>query len=146
MMKQSLALNASMLTWACLAATLTAADRPIEGRLEAFLGEPRMETQQLFKDERFPNIVVTLEGTVLATWGNTSVRLRRSEDGGDTWVEPRDGAIPTIYTFMRDIDFAPGGRRGLIVGQGGRILRTDDSGYEWKQVLPVEETADSVSS
>jgi photosystem II stability/assembly factor-like uncharacterized protein len=72
--------------------------------------------------------------------------VRFSTDGGSTWEEPREDSFPTIYTFMRDIDFAPGGRRGLIVGQGGRILRTDDSGYEWKQVLPVEETADSVSS
>jgi photosystem II stability/assembly factor-like uncharacterized protein len=39
---------------------------------------------------------------------------------------------------MRDLDFAPGGRKGMIVGQGGRILRSVDSGYEWLQVLPVE--------
>ncbi len=62
---------------------------------------------------------------------------RVSADGGATWTEPRDGFMPSIYTFMRDIDFAPGGRRGVIVGQGGRILRTNDSGYEWEQVLPA---------
>ncbi|MCP4039265.1 MAG: hypothetical protein GY733_20160, partial [bacterium] len=45
-------------------------------------------------------------------------------------------AIPAIYTFMRDVDFAPSGSKGLIVGQGGRILRSTDAGYEWTQVLP----------
>ena len=74
-----------LLAWACLAGAPNAAERPLEGPLEAFLGEPRMEMQQLFEEERFPNIVVTLHGTVLATWGSKSVRVRRSEDGGSTW-------------------------------------------------------------
>jgi photosystem II stability/assembly factor-like uncharacterized protein len=64
--------------------------------------------------------------------------MRVSNDGGMTWEEAPEGTIPPIYTFMRDLDFAPGGRKGMIVGQGGRILRSVDSGYEWLQVLPVE--------
>jgi sialidase-1 len=44
-----------------------------------------MDTQQVFDKERFPNVVVTLKGTVLVTWGSSSVRARRSEDGGQTW-------------------------------------------------------------
>lgn len=71
--------------------------------------------------------------------------VRVSSDGGNTWQEPHKDAFPTIYTFMRDIDFAPGGRKGLIVGQGGRILRSVDSGYEWKQVLPKETSAETSS-
>lgn len=67
--------------------------------------------------------------------------LRVSSDGGTHWGEAREGALPAIYTFMRDIDFAPGGRKGFIVGQGGRILRSVDSGYEWVQVLPPVEDA-----
>lgn len=46
-----------------------------------------MEVRQLFEKERHPNIVVTLEGTVLATLGNTRLRARRSEDGGGSWDE-----------------------------------------------------------
>ena len=61
-----------------------------------------------------------------------------SADGGTTWTEAREDLMPPIYTFMRDLDFAPDGRKGIIVGQGGRILTTADSGHEWKQVLPVE--------
>lgn len=40
---------------------------------------------ELFEDERFPNVVVTLDGTVVATWGGQRLRVRRSQDGGDTW-------------------------------------------------------------
>ena len=57
----------------------------LEGTLDSYLGEARMEMQPLFDDERFPNVVVNLEGTVLATWGNEDIRVRRSEDGGVTW-------------------------------------------------------------
>ena len=53
--------------------------------MQSFIGEPRMEMQQVFRNERFPNIVVTLKGTVIVTWGNNSIRARRSEDGGNTW-------------------------------------------------------------
>ncbi len=35
--------------------------------------------------ERFPNVVITTKGTVLATWGSKRLRARRSEDGGKTW-------------------------------------------------------------
>ena len=44
-----------------------------------------LDTQRLFHDERFPNVVVATEGTIIATWGRNSVRARRSEDGGNTW-------------------------------------------------------------
>jgi photosystem II stability/assembly factor-like uncharacterized protein len=39
---------------------------------------------------------------------------------------------------MRNIDFTPGLERGFIVGQRGLVLRTDDHGATWKQVLPPE--------
>ena len=58
---------------------------PFEGKLDSFLGDPEMEIQPIFKGERFPNIVVTKKGTVLATWGTKQIRARRSEDGGKTW-------------------------------------------------------------
>lgn len=71
MMRRSVASNVNaLLACARLATSLNAAERPFEGPLKAFLGEPGMEMRQVFKSERFPNIVVTLEGTVLATWGN----------------------------------------------------------------------------
>lgn len=61
----------------------TAAGKPTEGNLESFLGEPKLDIQQVHKGGRFPNALVAVEGTVLALWGG--VKVRRSEDGGQTW-------------------------------------------------------------
>ena len=63
------------------------ADQPIESSLESFLGEPKFSLQEVFDSQRFPNVVVTMKGTVVATFGNKSVLARRSEDGGVTWGE-----------------------------------------------------------
>ena len=74
---------------ACLASAVDSssadASQPIEGRLSAFLGEPKLEMRPLFDGERFPNVVVSIKGTVLVTWGSKGVKARRSEDGGKTW-------------------------------------------------------------
>ena len=59
----------------------------LDGELAPFLGEPSMETEQIFKGGRFPNITVGKDGVLLAVWGSGGVRLRRSEDGGKTWGE-----------------------------------------------------------
>jgi sialidase-1 len=68
--------------------SVTAAGHPAEGKLGSFMGEPKFDVQQVFPRERFPNVVVATDGTVLATWGRTSLRVRRSEDGGETWGDP----------------------------------------------------------
>jgi photosystem II stability/assembly factor-like uncharacterized protein len=60
--------------------------------------------------------------------------MRVSDDGGLSWHEQR--GFPTIFTFMRDIQFDPDGRVGYIVGQRGKVLRSEDSGQSWRQVLP----------
>ncbi|MDP6354079.1 MAG: sialidase family protein [Planctomycetota bacterium] len=64
-------------------AAQTAAGHPAEGKLDTFLGETDLDIQQVFKGGRFPNVVVGVDGTVLAVFGG--VKLRRSEDGGQTW-------------------------------------------------------------
>ncbi|MEM7387660.1 MAG: sialidase family protein [Verrucomicrobiota bacterium] len=48
-------------------------------------GPPAFEKQRLFDDQRYPTVVVTKEGTVVAVWGNDGVVVRRSEDGGQSW-------------------------------------------------------------
>ncbi|HCA49642.1 MAG TPA: glycosyl hydrolase, partial [Planctomycetaceae bacterium] len=48
---------------------------------------PLLEFHQIFARERFPNIVVTPKGTIVATWGTSSLKSRRSTDGGKTWSE-----------------------------------------------------------
>jgi sialidase-1 len=50
--------------------------------------ESRVSSTRLFSSGRMPNVVVTTDGTVLATWGKERVRVRRSEDGGETWGPP----------------------------------------------------------
>ena len=39
----------------------------------------------MFSNERFPNVVVAKDGTVIASWATKDFRVRRSEDGGTTW-------------------------------------------------------------
>jgi sialidase-1 len=67
------------------AVPLTAAGLPAEAALSPFLGEPKFDVQPLFEVERLPNVVVTTDGTVLGVWGWGQVRVRRSEDGGQSW-------------------------------------------------------------
>ena len=78
--------------WPLLAVTVLlasstglAAGTPLESGTEPFLGEPQLDIAQVFQDQRFPNIVVTMEGTLLATWGRPHIRVRRSKDNGITW-------------------------------------------------------------
>lgn len=63
---------------------VTAAGHPAEGKLESFLGEPKLEVQKLFNGDRFPNMLVGVDGTVIALFGK-NIKARRSEDGGKTW-------------------------------------------------------------
>lgn len=69
----------------CSTSPAAAEEPPLEGTLQPFLGAPQFAMQTLFDGERFPNLVVSRKGTVLATWGSRHVRLRRSEDGGRSW-------------------------------------------------------------
>ena len=59
--------------------------------LASFLGNAAFEKQRLFDDQRYPNVVVTTRGTVLAVWGNDGVVVRRSADGGKSW-----GSVITV--------------------------------------------------
>lgn len=77
---------------------------------EAINGQKFFEIKELFSDERFPNVVVTQKGTVLAIWGRENVRVRRSEDGGQTW--------------SAEIDIASGlhGGGAIVDEESGHIL------------------------
>lgn len=99
-------------------------------------GEKYFEVDEIFSEGRFPNVVVALDGTVIATWGNSRYEVRRSEDGGKTWE-------PTIT--VADPGFQGG---GVIVDESnGNILtfveeghpispltiyRSSDHGKSWK--------------
>ena len=79
-MKKSMIRFVLMLFVAVLFSCETGEQNPFWNKGESFF-----EVQELFADERFPNVVVGTDGTVLATWGRENYRVRRSEDGGKTW-------------------------------------------------------------
>lgn len=63
--------------------------------------------------------------------------VQYSEDAGESWAPPTEAQFPAIFTYMRDLRFAPEEiGTGFIVGQEGMVLRTKDSGDSWAQVLP----------
>ena len=47
--------------------------------------EPFFEVKEIFFGERFPNVVVSKDGSIIASWGKENFIVRRSEDGGETW-------------------------------------------------------------
>jgi sialidase-1 len=112
-----------------------------EGPITPFLGESKMELQPLFGDERFPNIVVTPRGTILATWGNGRIRARRSEDGGRTWgpeitVSPRGihGGGTTVNEATGEIlAFVEDKHPPAPLTQ----FRSRDDGLTWSAETPV---------
>ncbi|MEC9095699.1 MAG: sialidase family protein [Planctomycetota bacterium] len=61
------------------------ANDKLEGEIKPHLSDSKLDLQQIFAGERFPNIVVTPKGTIIATWGTSSLKSRRSTDGGETW-------------------------------------------------------------
>ncbi|MCP4846712.1 MAG: exo-alpha-sialidase [Verrucomicrobiaceae bacterium] len=73
----------SLLFPACLSISASA-----EKELNAFLRAPAYDKQRLYDNQRYPNVVVTTRGTVIAIWGNSGVAARRSEDGGESWGNP----------------------------------------------------------
>jgi sialidase-1 len=117
---------------------------PVEGTLESFLGEPEFEMQQIFTGERFPNVAVALDGTVVATWGRDVLRARRSEDGGRTWGAEIPIAEPGFHGGGLTVDEATGDL--LAFAQDGHppspahMHRSTDHGKTWLQEeLNIEE-------
>lgn len=122
-----------------LSATTLAADEPpapLEAELATFLGDPKLHLQPLFDDERFPNITVTLDGTVLATWGNQHIRARRSEDGGESWGEEITIANPGFHGGGTTVDETSGDVLAFVEAHHPpaplTIFRSQDQGRTWQ--------------
>ena len=132
-MKSTLLLATSLLVAFTL--PLAAADRVLEGPLAPFLGEAQLEIQQLFKNERFPNIVVTLDGTVLATWGSKHIRARRSGDGGKTWGDEFTIANPGFQGGGTTVDETTGDILAFVEEKHPpapwTIYRSTNDGIKW---------------
>ena len=117
-------------------ASITAAGKPAEGSMRFFLGRPEFGMEQVFKGERFPNVVVALDGTVLATWGTKSVRVRRSEDAGATWGPEITISNPGFHGGGTLVDEATGNVFAWV--EGGHppapltVYRSADNGKTWE--------------
>jgi len=112
-----------------------AAEGPFEGELGPFLGEPRLDMQQVFTGDRFPNVVVATDGTLLAFWNG--VKVRRSEDGGRTWGEEilvgkgHMGGGVTVNEANGEI-FAFVGERHPPTNE--TVYRSQDHGKTWHAI------------
>lgn len=133
---------------ACFAASLgdETSLAGLTGPVESFLGPPRFEIHKLFDGERFPNVVVTVRGTVLATWGLRRYQVRRSEDGGATWGELIVVADSGFHGGGVTVDLRSG--RILVFVENEhppapmRVYASSDDGKTW-QPMPVEIRPDS---
>lgn len=115
------------------------------GSIDPFLGDEQMELQEIFVEERFPNVVVALGGTVVATWGAKQLVVRRSEDGGVTWG-PTIDVGKGIHAGGSTVDEETGDL--LVFGHPEHpakdssmaprtIYRSTDAGRTWQGEEPV---------
>ena len=115
----------------------TAAGLPAEGDLDPFLGEPRFDVQPIFSGERFPNVVVGTDGTVVATWGRNRYVVRRSEDGGESWGPEIVVAEPGFHGGGALVDEGSGDI--LVFIEAGHppapltVYRSGDQGRTWSE-------------
>ena len=135
MNKNSIALFLVGVGLTCLPGGVAGNDGKREGSLQPFIDEPRMEMQQVFRNERFPNIVVTLKGTVIVTWGNNSIRARRSEDGGNTWGDEIVIAKPGFQGGGTTVDETTGDILAFVEDKHPpaplTVYRSKDDGRTW---------------
>lgn len=138
-MKSKFVWFALVLSWAIQ--PLCSFGQQPEGDLKSVMGAAEFSMQQLFQRERFPNIVVTKNGTVLATWGTTNVRAKRSEDGGKTFGESIVIAKPGFQTGGLIADENSGDVIAFVEERHPpakiSIYRSQDSGKTWKS-QPVQ--------
>ena len=92
---------------------------------------------RVFDAGRFPNIVVTTQGTVVVSWGNEELLVKRSEDGGQTWSAPIKVASPGFQGGGLTVDETTGDL--LVFSEEGHpvspltIFRSQDDGQTWQK-------------
>ena len=114
-----------------------------DGTLDAFLGEPQLQLNKIFDGERFPNVVVTTNGTVLATWGKQCFWVRRSENGGESFSEKIRVAKPGFQGGGLLVDQIRGDILAFVQDEHppapSYIYRSTDQGKSWeKEDLVIE--------
>ncbi len=93
-------------------------------------GQPSFEMKQLYAGQRFPSIVVALDGTVLAFRASGApIDVRRSEDGGVTWGPPIEVGGDRAHLGAAIVDERSG---DVMVFYGNRLFRSSDVGKTWQ--------------
>lgn len=97
----------------------------------------QFEVQQVFSSERFPNIVAAMDGSLLATWGNSKVVAKRSEDGGITWGDEVVIADPGFHGGGTTVDEGTG-NIFVFVEEGHpvapiHVYVSKDNGKTWSE-------------
>jgi len=118
---------------------LTAAGKPAEGPVEAFLGKPFFDRQVVFdegKHVREPYLAIAVDGTLLAV-RNYKKQLRRSEDGGKSWGEII-GVPITISDSNMIVDEGTGNIMSVRMWSGtDTVFRSTDHGKTWTEKQTV---------
>ncbi len=112
----------------------TAADKPTEGSLKPFLGDPVFNQQVVFADEggkvREPYLAVAVDGTLLAVRSYIG-KLRRSYDAGKSWEEIQDIDIRILDSNLI-VDDNSGEIRSIRMWDGSdRAIVSKDHGQSW---------------
>ena len=99
---------------------------------------PFFEIQEIYSNERFPNVVIGTDGTVITSWGSKNFRVRRSEDGGETWQPEITVANPGFQGGGMTVD-ANSGNVFVFVEDSHPIApltvyRSLDQGKNWEAV------------
>lgn len=93
--------------------------------------DPFFEMQEVYEGQRFPSIVVTTQGTVLAFRAqNAPIEVRRSEDGGETWGPIIEVGGGEAHLGAAVVDSESG---DVMVFQGRRMFRSRDDGETWEE-------------
>lgn len=100
-------------------------------------GHELIEIQEIFKNERFPNVVIGADGAVIATWGSKNFRVRRSEDGGTTWLPETTVANPGFQGGGTTVDENTGNIFVFVEESHPiaplTVYRSKDNGKTWEQ-------------
>ncbi len=130
-----------LFVWGAAAAAGTAAGPPSDGPLEPFLQDRPLQITTLFEHDRFPNIVVSIQGTLLAVCGRQQVRVRRSTDGGVTWEDPLTIAEQGLHAGGVTVDETTGHLLVFVEDHHPpaplTMWRSTDDGRTWKPERPV---------
>ena len=98
-------------------------------------GQDKFEAQVVFEGERFPNVVVATDGSVIATWGRNSYQVRRSEDGGATWGDIITVADPGFHGGGVTVDENSGAVFTFVEESHPiaplRVYKSTDNGKSW---------------